>query len=216
MHAEYTAGIEINGSHSYDDFGLHIRSRKIGLPEKKMLLGTVPFMNGLYDFSAIAGEAAWGQREIEYGFDLVSASAVELEEVKAELIDWLSNVHDVDIYDDVLPDTHFTGSYASAEFSDDESGLGSTLTVAFTCQPFRKANTVTTVALPVGETTVTVPGMTVTGTVDCEDGCVLTLRDTSQSIAGTGVALLIPLKRGDNVITVAEAAAVLHYYAEVI
>lgn len=216
MHTEYTAGIEINGSHSYRTFGLHIRSRKIGLPEKKTVFSTVPFMNGFYDFSAIAGEAAWGQREIEYSFDLIADSAIELEEDKAELIAWLASVHDAAILDDDMPGTHFTGSYVSAAFNDDDSGLGSTLTVTFACQPFRTANTVTTVLLPAGETTVTIAGMPVFGTVDCPGGCTIAIREQTQSITGTDVALLIALKPGDNTIMVEGEDAVLHYYAEVI
>lgn len=216
MYSEYTAGIAINGSHSYRTFDLHIRSRKIGLPEKKTVFSTVPFMNGFYDFSAIAGEAAWGQREIEYSFDLIADSTVELEAAKAELIAWLASVHEAAIIDDDMPDTHFTGSYVSAEFSDDDSGLGSTLTVTFACQPFRRANTATTVSLPAGETTVTITGMPVFGTVDCPGGCTIAIRGQTQSVTGTGVELLIALKPGDNIITVEGEDAVLHYYAEVI
>ena len=148
MLSEYTAGIEVNGSHSYRTFGLHIKSRKIGLPEKKTVFSTVPFMNGFYDFSAIAGETSWGQREIEYSFDLIANSAIALETEKAQLITWLASAHDTAILDDDMPGTHFTGSYVSAAFNDDDSGLGSTLTVTFACQPFRKANTATTVSLP--------------------------------------------------------------------
>ena len=51
-------GIRINNKHSYGDFGLYLKSRNIGLPEKKSIRQTVPFMNGYYDFSALNGAPA--------------------------------------------------------------------------------------------------------------------------------------------------------------
>ena len=47
-----TDGIRINGKHSYGDFGLYLKSRKVSLPEQKSIRETVPFMNGFHDFSS--------------------------------------------------------------------------------------------------------------------------------------------------------------------
>ena len=59
-------GIRANGKHSYMDFDLFLRSRQIGVPEKKSVRQSVPYMSGFYDFSAINGEPAWGERHRQH------------------------------------------------------------------------------------------------------------------------------------------------------
>lgn len=131
----YTDGITINGVHSFRDYGLVIASRMIGLPKKNTVRKTVPFMNGFYDFSTIAGEVTWGEREIEYAFDIVGNTVEEMDIERTEVVNWLCNVHDADIYDDSMPEYHFHGSYDGYTMTED--GEGAQLSVKFVCQPFR-------------------------------------------------------------------------------
>jgi len=139
----YYEGITISGMHSYYDFGLNIASRKIDLPPKNSIRKTIPFMNGFYDFTKINGGICWGARPIAYTFDIVGSTVEEMDAKRTEVVNWLCNQHDVDIYDDTIPDYHFHGSYDSASQSED--GEKSELTVTFTCYPFMIANEPSTV-----------------------------------------------------------------------
>lgn len=132
-------GIRAGGKHSYEDFGLEIASREIGLPEKKSIRKTVPFMSGFYDFTTLNGAPAWGERQIKYAFDLIGATVEEMDAERTEVVNWLCNLHDVDIFDDSIPDYHFRGSYDSYSLSED--GEHVELTVVFVCYPFMLSNT---------------------------------------------------------------------------
>lgn len=131
-------GIRAGGKHSYKDFGLEIASREIGLPAKKSIRKTVPFMNGFYDFTTLNGSPAWGERQIKYSFDIIGATVEEMDAERTAVVNWLCNLHDVDIFDDSIPDYHFRGSYDSYSMSED--GEYAQLTAVFACYPFMLSN----------------------------------------------------------------------------
>ena len=136
----FTDGITIDGNHSYNLFGAPIKTRKTGMPEKKSIRHTVPFMNGYYDFTKLNGEPAWSERTIEFIFDFLENTPQLLEQRVGEFHSWLANVHDKDIYDDTLDGFHWHGSYESGEVSFDETGLQAELKVSFVVYPFKIAN----------------------------------------------------------------------------
>ena len=86
-------GIRANGKHSYMDFDLFLRSRQIGVPEKKSVRQSVPYMSGFYDFSAINGEPAWGERPATYSFDVIGSTPEEVETLRDRILAWLCNIH---------------------------------------------------------------------------------------------------------------------------
>lgn len=128
----------INGKKSYDDFGVCIATRKISQPKKKSIKGSVPFSNITYDFSKIDGEIYWEERTLTYTFDIAEFTTEEMEELKENLLDWLLNVHDADIYDPYIPNYHFHGSFDSDSW-DEDFGAG-TLGISFTVYPYKIAN----------------------------------------------------------------------------
>jgi hypothetical protein len=130
----YKEGITINGKHSYVDFDLTISSRKIDLPPKNSIRKTVPYMSGFYDFTTLNGAATFGEREISYTFDIVGDTVEAMDRKRTEVVNWFCNLHDVDIYDDTIPDYHFHGSYESQ--SQNEDGEKTELTITFVCHPF--------------------------------------------------------------------------------
>ena len=150
-----TDGIRINDKHSYGDFGLELKSRNIGLPEKKSIRQTVPFMNGYYDFSALNGASAWNERIIEYSFDVLNDNPVELDHFVSLVLDWLCNVHDEDIFDNTVYLYHWHGSYESADVVWDESGLKAEITVSFVVHPFKIADAPTESIMTAGTYTIT-------------------------------------------------------------
>ncbi len=152
----FTDGITINRNHSYKLHGLQIKSRNIGLPEKKSIRQAVPFMNGYYDFTTLNGQPAWGERIIEFTFDILEDTPQLLESKIANVLRWFANTHDEDIYDDVINTYHWHGSYESSEVNYDESGLQAELKVSFVVYPFKIKNSMTNFALTESEGTKTI------------------------------------------------------------
>lgn len=209
-------GIRVNGKHSFYDFDLMIAERVDSVPEKNNVREKIPYMNGYYDFSAPEGEATWGERLVEYTFDIIGDTPQQVESIRSAVLDWLCNIHDADIFDDTMPEHHYRGSYDSATPDYDDSGLKLSLTVTFVCQPFRIANRETHHVLHSGNNIVLNNGQTVIGSMDCSGSCSISANGETQTISGTNVELLIPIKRGRNMMVLSGDPATLHYHAEVI
>ena len=212
-----TDGIRANDLHSYHDFDLCIKHRKISLPKKKIIQQTVPFMNGYYDFSALNGSPVWESRTVSYIFDIMGDTPEETEAYLDRVLDWVCNVHEVDIFDDTMPDYHWHGSYESSDPNWDESGMAVELTVNFICYPFKIANNPTTANLSAGTHTIVNTGMTVAPIAYSDSVAAIQLGNYVQSIpAGVSVKLSIDLERGNNTVTIAGDSPVkLKFYKEV-
>lgn len=130
-------GIRIAGRHSWDDFGLYIKTRNIALPARKRIRQTVPFCHGSYDFSALGGEVAYEDRTLSYTFDIAADTLSDLEAEKAAVSAWLALVQETEIRDDVVPGCHFVGSTSALSWSPDENGYQGELSVQFVCYPFK-------------------------------------------------------------------------------
>lgn len=206
-------GIQANGLHSQHDFDLCIKSRSIGLPSKKTIRQTVPFMNGYYDFSALNGSPAWGERKIEYTFDLVADTPQELEEYVENVLDWLCNIHETDIYDDTMPNYHWHGSYEYGDPSYDDSGLAAELSVAFVCYPFKIANDPVLITLQAGTHTIVNAGMAVAPIVKSDALAAIQIGTYVSSVpANMEVKLGIDLERGSNTVVVTGDGTVRFWY----
>ena len=131
-----TDGIELNGKHSYRDFGLCIESSVISPPMRKKVTQTVPFMNGYYDFSDIGGKVFYESRTIKYSFEIIEDNIQNLEKEKNKICSWLETASQSEIYDDADPDHHFIGSTDSIDWQPDGENYG-LITETFLCQPFR-------------------------------------------------------------------------------
>ena len=206
-------GVTINGLHSFRDFGLCIKEKKIGLPAKRIIQDSVPYMNGSYDFTTLGGAATWGDREITYTFDILADSEQAMNRQRDSIINWLMNVHDADIYDDAIPGWHFHGSYCGGEMSDDVEL--SELSVSFTCHPFRIADVETAIRLSAGESAIEYAGQAVAAYISGSAAGSITFNDSTQSfLANTRTELLALLKRGTNTINLNASGSVTLYYTE--
>lgn len=213
-----TDGIRIKDLHSYRNFGLEIKYRIVGLPEKKSIRQTVPFMNGYYDFSAMNGAAAWNERLIEFGFDVIGDTPQALDLEVAKVLDWLCNVHDEDIFDDTLTRFHWHGSYDACDVSYDESGEHAEIKVSFVVHPFKIANERTEYTMKAGTYKIINLGMAVAPFAVCDTSAAIQIGTYVTSIpANEVVQLEIDLERGENTVIVAGDGTVnLSYYEEVI
>jgi len=194
----YNEGITINGLHSYVDFGLHINSRKIDLPPKNSIRKTVPFMNGFYDYTKLNGAVSWGARTISYTFDIVGETIEEMDLKRTEVVNWLCNLHDVDIYDDTIPDYHFHGSFDTP--SQNEDGEKSELTVNFICYPFMIANEPKIIYTSGSDVTITVNnnGQPVKPIIETEQECTVRIGNKMQSVPAGETKLNMILQSGET------------------
>lgn len=211
-------GIRINDKHSFGDFGLYLKSRNIGLPEKKSIRQTVPFMNGYYDFSALNGAPAWGERTIEYAFDVTNDNPVELDYFVSYVLDWLGTIHDTDIYDDTTYGYHWHGSYDNASVAWDDSGLQAEISVSFVVHPFKIANEPRQYIMTAGTYTISNPGMAVAPIVKSNAVAAIQIGNYVSSIpANEEIKLGIDLVRGDNTVLVTgEGSVTFSFYEEVL
>lgn len=213
-----TDGIRINGKHSYGNFGLELKTRKIGLPKKKSIRQTVAFMNGFYDYSALNGEPAWDERIIEYSFDVINENPVELDYFVSFVLDWLGNVHDADIFDDTVYGYHWHGSYDDSSVEWDESGMKAEITVSFAVHPFKIADNPTEHELTAGTHTIINSGMTVAPYAVSNASAAIQIGTYVSPIpANESIQLEIDLVRGENTVIITGNGTVkLSYYEEVL
>lgn len=210
----YHEGIKISGLHSYYDFGLNINSRKIDLPPKNSIRKTVPFMNGYHDFSMINGAISWGARTIAYTFDIVGATVEEMDAKRTEVVNWLCNQHDVDIYDDTIPDYHFHGSYDTNSQSED--GEKSELTVNFVCYPFMIENEARVVYTNGADATFVVNniGQAVRPIIETAQSCSVKIRDAIQSVIDGETRLSLVLPTGETEVQIIKDNEIEYPYSE--
>ena len=207
----FSDGFSADGKHSYYHFGQMVATRDLGVPQKKSITKTVPFMSGFYDFSNLYGGIAYESREVSYGFNLLGESREDLQEQKSAMMEWLSNIHDAEIRDDDLPGWHFIGSFDSASWSEGDEGESGTLEVTFLCQPFMEADSDTEIELSIGTQTVTNDGQPVNPVVSVESGtATITINGFVQQVTGEA-RLSVQLPHGDTSVKVEGAVAILKW-----
>lgn len=123
---------------SFSDFHQCISKRTIGVAKKRSIKENIAYKNGSYDFSMLNGEITFEERDLTYAFDIIGIDMFEVEKQKSEILDWLSMVHDEDIYDPYTKNYHFHGSFDS--FSWSENWEQNELSVTFKVYPYKIAN----------------------------------------------------------------------------
>jgi hypothetical protein len=140
-------GTTFDDIHSYNDFGLRILQKTIGLPAKIKRLERVPHSNSIYDFSTIYGGQEYEERTLTYVYSIKPSNVVRITQDKARIdamaTEFVNNLmkHNEKqvLQDDVIPDYHFLAEVQKAPDLN-ELRLRSTLTVNYTCYPFRIAD----------------------------------------------------------------------------
>lgn len=138
-------GIEINGSHSYKDFGLTIKSRNIGYPSKNKRKERVPFSNTHFDFSSLYGGQEYGERELEYTFNIIHEpysgnfknNFSNTQILETSIVNWLMSSNKKEkLFDDTIPGYYFLAEVEGGPSSAFEI-IGSEFTITFTAYPFK-------------------------------------------------------------------------------
>lgn len=131
-------GIEINGKHSYRDFGLYISERTIGNPSKIKIQERIPFSNTVYDFSGIYGGQEYEERSLQYTFEIAYRDkSKDYYVYETEVINWLMNINrKTELKDDLIPGYYFLAEVVDGPGSDFK-WVGGSLSVTLTAYPFK-------------------------------------------------------------------------------
>lgn len=128
-------GITKENKHSYNDFGVTIKSKVIGNPKKNKIKESVPFMHGSYDFSLLYGSQSYSEREMKYVFNIIGTTKQGLTFKKVRLQNWLLEGGQQKIYDDAIPGYYFLAECVDTDFA--EKGNIGELTATFNAYPFK-------------------------------------------------------------------------------
>lgn len=128
-------GIQFNNKHSWKDIGLTIKSKKIGFPSPNIITDSVPFLNGIYDFSKIYGEISYGERVLKYVFNIIGFDKIDMNFLKIKVANWLKTAENKILKDDSIVGYYFLGKVTNLDFVEKNS-IGE-IEVEFTCYPFK-------------------------------------------------------------------------------
>jgi predicted phage tail component-like protein len=126
------AGLEYNNLHSYNDFGLVIKSvnRPI-LPTLRSREITIPGVHGTYDFS----DNTYDTRIISVSLKYVGTDLNDLRLKARDIAAWLSQTTYKELIFDDEPDKYYLAKIYDAIALENLIRLGQS-TINFNCQPF--------------------------------------------------------------------------------
>lgn len=139
VESNFSYGITFNGHHS-TDFGVDVGAGKVvGFPTRNVMEVAPLNSNSVIDLSNAYGPS-FGERTISIPFVIVDHSAWTKNSMYRQwtrLVNWLMQPQvKVPLRDDIMPDYHYLAKVKTApEFQ--ELQLYGTMTVVFTCYPFR-------------------------------------------------------------------------------
>ena len=214
-------GITKDNLHSFKDFGVTIKSKKIGIASKNKITKTIPFMNGSYDFSLLYGNQVYDDRQLEYVFNLHSTDKVRLGIARNQLVDWLSSGQRQPLIDDEFPSYYFNAECTG--ISESQSGNFAEITATFIADPFMYGanyeghdiwdifnfeedyaqQTSFTITNPTDTTIYNPSAISIAPTVICTSDMKVQMNDTTYSfVAGTTKDYRFKLAKGENHMTI--------------
>ena len=103
-------GITIDSKHSYNDYGLIVKSTEYGTIKKKLVRATVPYSNVVYDFSELNNTENFEEQELKYTFEFAEFDLEDMEQTTQTVITWLLGANNGTlIYDDISDGYHYVG-----------------------------------------------------------------------------------------------------------
>lgn len=136
-------GFTFNGKHSIKDFGLIMEYKHILPPVKNKIKVSLPYMNGVYDFSTVAtnGADTFTQRQIDLKLDLISSGKTkeELQVLYSQVLEWLLDSGRQQIIFDDDPAYYWYGEFDNSQTASwEDTWYWGYLTLSFIVDPFKK------------------------------------------------------------------------------
>ena len=206
-------GITVNGVHSYYRHGLRLLKRSVGSAPKDDCTERVPFSSVTYDFGSVCGRQSYGERTLNYKFELLCFHKKRAQDKVIGILEWLHWTGRKDLYDDLLPDHHYEVREPTVNW-DENHGIY-TFSVSFKAAPYIKPNSNKMYTAD----TVNFPDIDGDGIVNGSDAT-LVLNAYTKLLAGEDPELNESQLRAadadmDGKITASDAALVLAFYTDV-
>ncbi|MGC6768928.1 hypothetical protein [Enterococcus sp. LJL51] len=134
-------GIEIKeyievGRFNSKTAGYYVLEHDAPSPDEQEIIESIPFMQGVYDFSMLLGERVFENRTVTVKLFRPLAQYDERKRLEQEAKEQLLLNGIVPIYDTWLDGCHWLGKCESVRADDDQESNSLILTVVFDCYPF--------------------------------------------------------------------------------
>lgn len=128
------------GGYSSADNDMFLISRDAPTPSEKEITESVPYMQGVYDFSMLGNERFFDNREVTYQVMLFGSQYSDRKITEQDLKRQLMMQPIQAIYDTHDRGYHWVGKCKSVNVEDDEEKHTLSATIVFDCMPFARAN----------------------------------------------------------------------------
>ena len=208
-------GISVEGYHSEDDYGWKLANREDTPPKLRRTVVTVPYSNGVLDYTGVYGEPFYEEREISYEFAQEFTGIDELNEGVRLFCEWLAGIVNADIHDDMFDEFHYHGSCTDIATDHEKSGVMAHVTATFTLYPFMVADDESTDALIVGTNYVINEGRPVRLTAKSSGSwSTIEINGESERVTGTEKVTALRLESGLNEIEVDGSGCTIRWIEE--
>lgn len=131
------------GSYNSTENGMFLISRDAPTPDEKEIVESVPYMQGVYDFSTLnGGERYFSNREITYQVILFNENYSTRKSAEQEIKRQLTPLNIQPLYDTHDVGFHWLGKAKNITVEDDDKLNMLTATIKFDCYPFAIAKNV--------------------------------------------------------------------------
>lgn len=128
------------GSFNSAEKGWWLVDRSAPTPSEKEITETIPYSQGVLDFSSITGDRYFDNREITYQFKNIGNKYDDRKIIENEIKRMLMPLGTQALFDSHEPGLHWLGKCKSVTVTDDANYQSLTATVVFSCYPFAIGN----------------------------------------------------------------------------
>jgi len=102
-------GLIIDGIDIFEKWGISVKSRNIGKPNKKKVLESIPWSSEVLDFSNLYGEDNYEERPLQYVLNLIGTKKdrITTRFLETEFDNFIMNKQRVKLVDEAIPGYYF-------------------------------------------------------------------------------------------------------------
>lgn len=130
--------ITFNNKNSIKDLDLCVSDCEIGSVQKQRVVESIPYRNGILNFSSLYGEEVFEEITLKYTFDLLGNNSKEIEMLKNKVKAWLLTCGEGNLADSSIIGLHYKAECISVDFEDDYDY--SFCTATFKAYPYKIGN----------------------------------------------------------------------------
>src|SRR5690625_786545 len=127
-------GFTRSGIHT-SEYGMWLVNRQAPTPSEKQIIESVPFMQGVYDFSNILGERVYENRSLTYVFEIKQQDYEKRKINQTAIENWLKKDGVAPLYDDHARGYYYMAKCTSVNTDDFYGGLR--VTTTWDAYPFK-------------------------------------------------------------------------------